>query len=119
MKRVVLLIAIFTIIGLPNMVRPEDWYAFSGADNCRKLSELEGGFIKTPADFIKTYQRGQKPYKVVDDKVMNGRVVQVTVIDLTDYVSFTFYYGLDRCEKALKTKKAKQEKQDKELEKYK
>jgi hypothetical protein len=114
-KIVVLLIVMVTVVGLANMVRAEDWYVIEVWEGrCAKLSE--GGTWKTPADCIKAYQTLQTPYKVIDDKVDNGKVVQVTVIDLGDYTSMTFYYGVDRCKEALKAKKTKQEK---ELEKYK
>lgn len=56
---------------------------------------------KTPADCIKDFQEAQMPYKVIDDKVENGKVVQVTVININENSFFTFYYGVDRCEEAL------------------
>lgn len=118
MKRiVVLVIAIVLLVGLVKVAGAENWYAITFLkERCAKLSEGSSGDWKTPADLIKGYQKLEIPYKVIDDEVENGKVVQVTIIDLSNYSGLTFYYGLERCNKALKARKTKQEK---ELEKYK
>jgi hypothetical protein len=97
------------------VVEVKDWYFVSVQTG--KCTELYGGTKwKTPADCIKDFQEAKMPYKVIDDKVKNGKVVQLRVVNLDENTFFTFYYGVDRCEEALKAKKTKQEK---ELEKYK
>lgn len=114
-KMLVFLVTIVIVAGLANVVGAEDWHAIKVWEGrCAKLS-AEGTW-KTPADVIKTYQTLQKPYRVIDDKLENGKVVQVTVVDLSDYSAMTFYYGLERCKETLKAKNLKKEK---ELEKYK
>jgi hypothetical protein len=112
----------FAVIGLSIFGYAEVW----GADwtaiwdegfgpKCMKLSERSDGFFKTPADVMETYQKTKVPYKVADDKVENGKVVQVTIIDLRDNQALTFYYGLERCGKGLTAIK---DKQKRELKKY-
>ena len=108
--------------GEQQVVEAEEWYVvefFEG--KCKKISELGKGFVevefKTPADVIKNYRQRQMPYSMRDEKEVNGKVVETTLIDIKyPEFSMTFYYGFQRCKAALETKKMKR---DKELEKYK
>ena len=86
----------------------KDWYAINLLeDRCKEYSV---------AATIRAYQTIHTPYQVIDDKIENGRPVQVTIKDLSDSTYMTFYYGIERCQEALKGKNVKNEK---ELEKYK
>lgn len=118
MVKKILMLAMAVLLAVSTSAMGTDWTAIwdeGFGPKCMKLSDRSNGSFKTPADVMETYQKTKVPYKVVDDKVENGKVVQVTIIDLSDYQALTFYYGLERCEKALTAIK---DKQKGELKKY-
>jgi len=95
------------------------WFYFvAPIRNVKKVSEFYEGAFKTPADIMKRCKSMGIPYSVRDEKEVNGKVVQLTFIDLkAPEFSIIFYYGLGRCKASFDAAEKQREREQREIEK--
>lgn len=118
MKKVlIVLLAMVTLAILsPISAKAEDWYMLDlGGFSYGKCFSEKGNILSSPAEKIKSLRESHSSYEVLNEVVVNGKVVEVTIYDKTSIGKYTFY-RLERCQQVLNARKAKKAE---ELTKYK
>jgi hypothetical protein len=126
MKTILIVLLVMMVLGLFENENSfaEDWYVFEG--QCREMSQgfymnlcviscQNAGQLNSPSSLIKYFKETIGcDYKIINDKTVNGKVVEVTMI-VSDYQGSNTqtFYRLSRCQEvARKLRQKEKQEQD-------